>query len=154
MARRKGISMMEFVMVASAATVISAVSFGALQNVSKAGKIQEAKGVLFKVRANIKLFRQRVGYYPTDGNAVHWSGYTYNYDTQTGIQAYLFGNAPQMIPPDPFKHVGSVLSGTAPDGAGGYYYDGNTGYFGINLLDSQYGTSGSIMTLPENPSTW
>lgn len=147
--RQLGISLMEVVLVASAITLVSATSFTMVEGIARNAKVDEAKMILSRYRAGIRLYRWRKGSFPL----ALWSTYTYRMNGTAAFSASIYGSG--FGPPkDPFKGSTTVTYGTAVTGVGGWLYDTASGRIWINLLDSEYGTAGSVMKLPENPSTW
>lgn len=146
--RRRGISLMEVVAVAGTITFLASVSYGGLRTIAANTKAEQTKAMLSQMRAAIRLYKYRVGGFPTT-----LSSYTYYYRGVSSTTGYIYGNSATM-PKDPFKGVNTVTYGAGFTGVGGWLYDSATGRVWINLYNWEYGPAGSVQKIPEDPNVW
>lgn len=165
--RRKGFTLMEFLVVAGAAAILAAGSFGALRSLAANSRVEEARAVLTHVRNQINLFRTR-WISQTFPSLVILQGGSYSYyAAQVWTTTYFYHNG--APPEDPFKHSATIwgVASTSQSaaitelggngGTGGWMFNATTGQFWINLNDAEYGTMptiGQMVRLTGDPSTW
>lgn len=151
----RGYTILEVLTVMVIMMVLAGITYNTYSYFINDANANRAKAMLATLRTSIRLYRYRMGDYPPEPPATPWvSPYTYTILGTTQIFVFYEGG----IPAEPFKGISDVITGTVPSsptGAGGWYYDSPTGgKIKINLYDTEYGTTGSITKLSDNPSEW
>lgn len=145
---QSGLTLIEIALAVALSVMISLSAWGMWRVYLDDANEQRANLILETVRQSILFFNQNAGRRPT---LVELSS---NNMAPFATRAFC-GDVPGVaFPRDPFRINNSIVTGLVVTGAGGWLYDSNTGEFRINLLDTQYGTSGTVKKLMTNPSDW